>query len=112
MSMTPLERVVAKIAFPDTDDGCWLWTGARDSKGYAHFGLGGRGGKTLRVHRWLYEVTTKAIPAGLEPDHLCRVRHCVRPDHLEPVTRSVNVTRGKHAIPNTTGDWWRALWSS
>jgi hypothetical protein len=28
-------------------------------------------------------------------DHLCSVRHCVNPAHLEPVTQKVNVRRGK-----------------
>src|SRR5258708_27180464 len=28
-----------------------------------------------------------------ELDHLCRVRRCVRPAHLDPVTHAVNVQR-------------------
>ncbi len=34
------------------------------------------------------------IPEGLELDHLCRVRHCVNPDHLEAVTHRENIRRG------------------
>ena len=34
------------------------------------------------------------VPEGLELDHLCRIRHCVNPDHVEPVTCAVNVRRG------------------
>jgi hypothetical protein len=31
---------------------------------------------------------------GCDLDHLCRVRHCIYPGHMEPVTRSINVQRG------------------
>jgi hypothetical protein len=33
------------------------------------------------------------VPSGLELDHLCRVRRCVNPAHLEPVTSSENKRR-------------------
>lgn len=42
----------------------------------------------------MYELETGPIPDGLDLDHLCRVRACVRPSHLEPVTRAVNLARG------------------
>ncbi len=75
-----------------TDGGCWLWTGARASgTGYAHFGLAG--GRTLSAHRFSYEHHIGPIPDGLVIDHLCRVRHCVNPDHLEAVTQAENVRR-------------------
>jgi hypothetical protein len=38
------------------------------------------------------------IQPGLHLDHLCRVRLCVNPAHLEPVTPQVNILRG--ASPN------------
>ncbi len=34
------------------------------------------------------------IPSGLTLDHLCRVRNCVNPAHLEPVTHRENTLRG------------------
>jgi hypothetical protein len=34
------------------------------------------------------------IPEGMQIDHLCRVRNCVNPDHLEPVTSAENTRRG------------------
>lgn len=70
--------------------GCWLWTGYRDEEGYGHYGPG-------RVHRIAWERSRGPIPAGLTIDHLCRVRHCANPDHLEPVTIAVNVSRGERA---------------
>ena len=35
------------------------------------------------------------LPDGLVLDHLCRNRACVNPEHLEPVTQSVNLLRGE-----------------
>lgn len=52
-------------------------------------------GKPRRAHRVAYELLVGPIPEGLVLDHLCRVRHCVNPDHLEPVTKRENERRGK-----------------
>ena len=40
-----------------------------------------------------YEVFVGPIPEGLHIDHLCFVRLCVNPDHLEPVTLHENNVR-------------------
>jgi hypothetical protein len=40
------------------------------------------------------------IPDGLVLDHLCRVRNCVRPEHLEVVTFRENVLRGEGSSAN------------
>jgi hypothetical protein len=34
------------------------------------------------------------VPDGLQLDHLCRVRHCANPAHLEPVDCRTNLLRG------------------
>lgn len=73
-------------------DGCWLWIGGRDSQGYGEIWTGEA---MRRVHQIVYELLVGLVPAGLQLDHLCRVRHCCRPDHLEPVTRRENIARGK-----------------
>lgn len=86
------ERIMAKVAV--SEDGCWLWSGSRQKNGYAVIQRGGSENKLLRAHRALYEITKGPIAEGLDLDHLCRVRHCVNPDHLEPVTRAENVARG------------------
>jgi hypothetical protein len=75
-------------------DGCWEWTGARTRGGYGYFWLGVA---AYPAHRVAYATVVGAIPAGLDLDHLCRVRHCVNPRHLEPVTRSENIRRAKAA---------------
>src|SRR5579872_6096217 len=35
---------------------CWLWTGSQDGRGYGITTFGGRGGRSKRVHRALYEA--------------------------------------------------------
>lgn len=70
---------------------CWLWGAAKHEDGYGRAWWGGR----LRpAHRVAYELTVGLIPEGHDLDHLCRVHECVRPDHLEPVTRKENLRRG------------------
>lgn len=70
---------------------CWLWTGGLKSGGYGSFYSDGR---SHAAHRFAYELEVGPIPEGLTLDHLCRVRTCVNPLHLEPVTRKVNTLRG------------------
>lgn len=76
-------------------DGCWEWHAARNASGYGEFMSRRWPGQSRLAHRLLYELLVAPIPAGLDIDHLCRVRHCVRPDHLEPVTRRINLLRGE-----------------
>ena len=76
---------------------CWLWT-AKTTRGYGKIGHGSRIDGTeghLSAHRVSYEIHRGPIPDGLEIDHLCRVRKCVNPDHLEPVTHIENIRRGE-----------------
>lgn len=72
-------------------NGCWLWGGGCVKDGYGTIRWNGR---TCRAHRVFYEYFIIEIPEGLDLDHLCRVRRCVNPWHLDPVTRRVNVIRG------------------
>jgi hypothetical protein len=74
-------------------NGCWLWQRYRSRKGYGQVWLPGRRGMQF-THRVVYEHLVGPIPDGLQIDHLCRVRACCRPDHLEPVTSGINTLRG------------------
>lgn len=82
--------------------GCWEWAGSKDHGGYGRFKAQG---KTNSVHRMAYEALRATIPPGLQLDHLCRVRNCVNPAHLEPVTKQENVRRGLSAagVPRPKG---------
>ena len=70
---------------------CWEWLRRKNRWGYA---AAKRDGRTVEMHRYVYEQLERAVPAGLELDHICRNRGCVNPDHLEPVTHSENMRRG------------------
>ena len=75
---------------------CWLWAGYINELGYGqHFYTVDGKTKYVYAHRLMYEELVGAIPQGLVIDHLCRVRCCVNPKHLEPVTASVNTLRGE-----------------
>jgi len=83
-----VERFFAKV---NKTDGCWEWTAGKDSWGYGSFWWQGR---NVGAHRWSYEYHNGAVPPGLQIDHLCRNRKCVRPDHLEAVDSETNMRRG------------------
>lgn len=71
-------------------EGCWPWTGSRDSQGYGRVHFHGQ----HPAHRVAYTLARGPIPPGRQVDHLCRRSDCVNPWHLEPVSPSENVQRG------------------
>lgn len=86
--LTVLERLDAStVRHPG---GCWIWTGTLYSNGYGSIYVDGRVSLT---HRVSYEIRVSKVPEGLEIDHLCRVRSCLNPEHLEPVTHAENMRR-------------------
>ena len=89
MRATPQERLLRRVSVDG--NGCWLWTGHINHNGYGTLWYLG---KTTRAHRLSHEVHVGPIPTGLQIDHLCRVRRCVNPAHLETVTSRENVLRG------------------
>ena len=79
----------------DNSTGCWLWNGALRANGYGRFCVDRK--HVYYAHRWSYEHNKGTIPEELTIDHLCHIRHCVNPDHLEAVAHETNMKRSKSA---------------
>ena len=89
-----LDEKMTLLIDKDRSDGCWLWRGKCLASGYGYLSVEGQ---TTFAHRVSYEYHVGPIPEGLHIDHLCRVRNCVNPEHLEPVTHKENHRRGMRA---------------
>lgn len=89
--MDALDRLAAKVSI-DPESGCWLFTGYRTPNGYGRFSINGN---AIYAHRAAYMLHVGPIPDGLVIDHLCRVRSCVNPQHLEATTQQENILRGE-----------------
>lgn len=90
MTRPIMERIWDRT-MPIPESGCYVWMGALGTHGYGRIRISGR---IFRVHNVAYELLVGSIQAGLLLDHLCRVRACWRPEHLEPVTNRENIMRG------------------
>lgn len=98
MATIQLERKLKSKVFIDTLflhknpnlDPCWLWIGHRQKDGYGVIKVGN---EALLAHRVSYELFKGELLHNLEIDHLCRIRCCVNPLHLEQVTHAVNMSR-------------------
>lgn len=111
------ERKLEFYSMPEPNSGCFLWLGTLVN-GYGRMMVGGT---HYLAHRMAYELKHGPIPDDLVIDHLCRVRCCVNPDHLEPVSNFENIARGfgigvknaekmscKHGHPYTPENtYWR-----
>lgn len=84
------------LRYVETDTGyatpCWIWQLAKDTHGY---GAVWQTNRTAQAHCVAYQEKVGPVPNGAELDHLCRVRCCVNPDHLDPVSHAENCQRGK-----------------
>lgn len=93
----------------EKSDGCWRWTGPPNPKGYGQFWINDLG-RSLGPHVVAYRLCVDPGYQG-DLDHTCHTydqscqggatcphRLCVRPDHLEPVTRGENSRRGKSRL--------------
>lgn len=79
-------------SMPVSESGCWIWLGVTNTYGYGRVLWNNR---HLMAHRVSYELFKGPISADLQTDHLCKVRCCINPDHLEAVTPRVNTMRSR-----------------
>lgn len=85
-----LDRFWVKVN-KDGPGGCWLWTAGTGQNGYGRFRFLGR---NVYAHRFSFALAGGELDTALELDHLCRVRNCVNPEHIEQVTGRTNTLRG------------------
>lgn len=88
--MTEQERFNSKYKV-NQETGCWEWVGSK-VRGYGQFWVSSKK-RLVLSHRYTWTNKNGRVPDGMDLDHLCRNRCCCNPDHLEPVTRRVNMLR-------------------
>ena len=75
----PLEQLLRRVTFLPGPNGCWIWTGARNSTGYGTVQVAG---KTRSTHWLSYHLFRGRVDPGLCICHACDTPACVNPDHL------------------------------
>lgn len=88
-----LDRIRERVAF--APNGCWIWQGASNSKGYPCVRVGGRAGRTVSVHRLVLELTAGPLASGMMACHHCDTPACVSPSHLYAGTAKDNARDAK-----------------
>lgn len=87
-------------SYVDIRDGCWNWTGFAQNPGPDVYGRilwyrpDGKGRSTL-APRLAFEFVYGPLEANMTIDHHCTNTLCVRPDHLELVSRAENSRRAR-----------------
>jgi HNH endonuclease len=103
---SPIRRLLRRV---EVEGECWTYQGPLRADGYCQIQLSGKRAPKVLGHRLVYEFVKGPISDELQLDHLCRVRHCVRPTHLEPVTQAENIRRG--ASMDATRAYYETLWN-
>lgn len=94
MRLMPEESASAALETNNERGPCWFFRSADCLWEYATF-IRPSGQGAVTAHLWIYELLHGPIAKGLRVDHLCEIKRCVNPDHLEAVTNAENVKRSK-----------------
>lgn len=90
MKATLPQRLWAKVEKTET---CWLWTGYIKPSGHGQIQRGSRGEGNVNAHIAAYELLVGPLPDGYVLHHLCGVKRCVNPAHLECILRGEHPAR-------------------
>jgi hypothetical protein len=83
-------------------DNCWLWTGAKNRRGYGIFTIDG---KQKLAHRIAYFLTRGPLPTNVVLMHACDNPVCVNPSHLVPGTNQQNMEDMLYKGRDPGGQW-------
>lgn len=85
-----IERFFSHVQMPSNGLACWLWVGRIDHGGYGHLKFLG---EHVKAHRMGFQLGIRMLDRSEHLDHLCNIRSCVNPQHLEVVSAEENTYR-------------------
>lgn len=94
---------------------CWLWQGAKNSGGYGRTAVVNDKKETIHAaHRFTYHYLVEDLIPGMEVDHKyvsqgCP-RHCVNPEHLQQVSKAVNMANRKGSRYGSLSGYRGVVW--
>lgn len=101
------ERALARFrrsVEPDWETGCWMWQETPNEDGYGQFWVGKQ---FWYVHRFAYVWFLGGHPSGKVLDHICNRKLCVRPDHMWPISSTLNIKLRQERARAGGLEWWR-----